>query len=1218
MAKREEQEQPAEREQAAQRRLYNLVVIGSSAGGIEALSTVVKALGSDFPVPVVIAQHLDPRHTSHLQEILTAHGALPVRTVAEQQPLAPGTVYVVPADRNVEIIDGHLHLLTDALPRPKPSINLLLSTAAAVYGESLIAVILTGTGSDGTEGARRVKDAGGTVIIENPETAAFSGMPASLAPSTVDLVADLGQIGPLLSNLLDGTYAATLPEADEEANLEDAREQALQSVLAQVREFSGVDFSSYKRPTILRRLHRRMVATNASDLSEYSLYLASHVDEYQRLTSSFLIKVTEFFRDPDLFNALRERVIPDLIAQARLRGNLLRIWSAGCATGEEAYSLAILVAEALGDELAQFQVQIFATDLDEDAIAFARRGTYPLAALSGVPEDLIARYFLSLDSTREVTKRLRGMIIFGQHDLGQRAPFPRIDLVLCRNVLIYFTRELQARALQLFAFALRDGGYLALGKAETTNPLEAYFLPIDARLKLYRRQGERLLVPISNPSEIKDLMPRLHTSELHDLRRSALRQNIRPSAQWAPQVSPPEKMQESAHDATLANANRARSAGEWLGNLVLSLPLGVVVVDRRYDIQEINGVALRQLGIYSAALGEDLIHLTQSVPGDALRTVIDAAFQRTRPTREREAAADNDSTVTAGKPDGAEAVVTLETVLGERRHLHVSCYPSPGTRMAGGEGRHTADGEVMLILIEDITSAVAEQERMHATVNRQQAEEQANQAREQSDQERNISTIQEENERLKAEISRIEGINRSLLEANQDLTDTVMNLRRNNEELAVGHEEAEANAEEVKTLNEEMQATNEELVTINEELEATVEELHTANSDIEARSRELQESSETLIAERATSEAARTQLEAILLSLGDGVLVVDHAGAIVLTNAAYERMFDTDTAGFVAEDEDGHPLPTAATPQQRAARGETFTMGFSLTDKDGMRRWFEATGQPIRNLNEKAAGVVAIRDITERSIYRFQDEFMKLVSHELRTPLTPLSTYLQSLGKLFADQPEGSRTRFYIERSQHQVQQIQRLLQDLLDIGRLRNNTFQLDLKRVTLDQVVASTVEVAGTMTTAHTIRLKLPDTPVVIECDSTRLEQVLLNLLTNVFTHAQGSKDIDVRLRRVGNEAEIQVQDYGGGIPAAALPHIFSRFFQVSRTDADRPSRRGLGLGLYITQKLVEGHGGRIEVTSVEAPNAGHGTTFTIHLPLAPEETVSAPEIKQSHAKP
>lgn len=1203
MAKQPERANHPKVAQSEPQPLYSLVVIGASAGGIEALSTVLGTLAPNFPIPIVVAQHLDPRRPSHLADILGRRSVLPVRTITDHDALALGVVHLVPADRHIEITDGHMRLLSDTTPRPKPSINLLLSSAAVAYGERLIAVILTGTGSDGAAGAREVKAHGGTVIIENPETAAFPGMPASLAPTTVDLVVDLNGVGPLLIQLLAGAEIPSPTNA--EATLQDnARERSLESVLAQVREQSGIDFSTYKRPTILRRIQRRMVATSVGDLTDYAQYLTRHPAERQRLVASFLIKVTEFFRDRELFDALRERVLPELITYARAHGNELRIWSAGCATGEEAYSLAILVAEALGDELERFHVHIFATDLDENAITFARRGVYPGVALTELSATLIARYFTKVDGNFEVNKNLRGMIIFGQHDLGQRPPFPNIDLVLCRNVLIYFTQELQARALQLFAFALRADGYLALGKAESARPLEAYFAPLQGSLKIYQRQGERVLGPIAGMTILKDFTLRVAAS--------------RPSAQASGGRSRPSNDHNAKADASrsgrsqlshLLTSERARTTNEWLGNVMLGLHVGIVVVDRRYDIQTINSVALRMLGIYTAAQGEDLIHLVRTIPGDSLRVAIDAAFQSAQASTAEAAA--------RRAYDGG-TVVTVETVLGERRHLHITCFPYTGAKAgegaeesAGRPGTETSvlaspsravDAMVVVIMIDDVSDTVAAQEREVASARRRRAEHESRQAHELGEQEHSIQVVQEENQRLKDEMERVTGINRSLLEANQDLTDTVLDLRSINEELLIGHEEAQASAEEVKTLNEELQATNEELVTVNEEMEATVEELHTANDDLQARGHELQQSAEALALQREVSEAARIRLEAILRSLSDAVLMVDRAGKPLLTNTAYAEMFGGAEANFACQDETGQPLPPEASPQQRAARGETFTMEFVIDRADGSRRWFEASGQPIRGDEPEFGGVVAIRDITERSLHRLEDEFVALASHELRTPLTPLGAYLELLRKMFADEPEDSRPRIYSERAWQQVVRLKRLVQDLLDLRRVQNGGFRLDTRRIALDQVVARTVTVAQTMTTEQTIKFTASDTPLVVEGDSMRLEQVLLNLLTNAITYAPQSERIDVSVQRSGNEAELRVQDYGPGIPAEALPRIFSRFYQVTSVN-DRPSRRGLGLGLYIVSELVTAHAGRVEVTSVEAPADGHGTTFTIRLPLAPD---------------
>jgi two-component system CheB/CheR fusion protein len=394
--------------------LFQLVVVGSSAGGIEALSTLVATLPADFTAPVVIAQHLDPARPSHLAQILARRAHLPVITVQDHELLAPGTIYVVPSNSHVAITDHDLALLPDAAGRPKPSVDLLLSSAAPVFGEQLIAVILTGTGSDGTAGALAVKQAGGTVIIQDPDTAAYPGMPQSLAPETVDVVAELPQIGPLLHRLLAGE--ALPPYANGEPELH--------ALLEQLHAQSGLDFRLYKRATILRRLQRRIVTTNSGDLAGYQAYLAANPDEQQRLISSFLIKVTQFMRDPEVFDYLRAELLPALHAALPAQNAQLRLWSAGCATGEEAYSLAILLCEELGGDLERVGVKIFATDVDADAITFARHGVYPAAALATLPPDLVARYFVRSSDSYTVTKRVRGLVVFGEHDLSRARPSP--------------------------------------------------------------------------------------------------------------------------------------------------------------------------------------------------------------------------------------------------------------------------------------------------------------------------------------------------------------------------------------------------------------------------------------------------------------------------------------------------------------------------------------------------------------------------------------------------------------------------------------------------------------------------------------------------------------------------------------------------------------------------------------------------------------------------
>src|SRR5690349_3865926 len=865
---------------------FHLVVVGSSAGGIEAISTLLASIKPGFPAPIVIAQHLDPSRQSHLADILSRRSALPVRTIEDREQLVPGTVYVVPANHQIQVSDSHIQLTADGSARMKPSVDLLLTSAAEAFGDRLIAVILSGTGSDGAAGARIVKKAGGTVIIQDPDTAAYPGMPLSLSPTTVDIVANLDRMGAILTDLLAGVSVPTQPD----------QKQQLQSFLGEIRDRFGLDFNSYKMPTILRRLRRRIVATDSDDLTGYIDYLRTHPDEYRQLVNTFLIKVTEFFRDPDLFTYLRETVVPDLVLQSRKRGNELRIWSAGCATGEEPYSLAIVISEVLGAALEHFNVRIFATDADGDAIAFARRGVYPTQALARLPEDLIARYFTREDGNFHVKKRLRALTVFGQHDLGGRAPFPHIDMILCRNVLIYFTPELQQRTLRLFAYSLRDGGYLVLGKAETPGQLAEFFTPLHKQQKVYRRHGDRILIP---PARTADSLP-APPQRLALTRRSSSSAGLGLAA--------------GARDM-----QRVRSAAE---GLLLRLPVGIVVVDRRYDIQVINSAARRFLSIHGPAIGEDLIHEARGIAQTQLREAIDQALR-------------------AGESVTLEEVAVEGLTDGQPRYVQMSCHPQ---HVEGENG----PAETVTVLVQDVTAQV--RARQAADDELRTTSQALTQVREE---------VEQRAANRDALVQRLVETNRQLIEANQELTSTNEELRTTNEEFLLSAEEAQAAIEEVETLNEELQATNEELETLNEELQATIEELNTTNDDLNARTVELQEMAQT-------SEQERARLAAILLSIGDAVLVVDGTGNTALTNRAFDAMFGGLGARLVAEDEHGRPLPAERTPQRRAARGESFSMEFNSTRADSTRRRCEAKGEPIAGGDIPRGGVVVIRDITDR------------------------------------------------------------------------------------------------------------------------------------------------------------------------------------------------------------------------------------------------------------
>jgi two-component system CheB/CheR fusion protein len=469
-------------------------------------------------------------------------------------------------------------------------------------------------------------------------------------------------------------------------------------------------------------------------------------------------------------------------------------------------------------------------------------------------------------------------VVFGQHDLGQRAPFPRIDVALCRNVLIYFTPELQRRALQLFAFALRDAGYLVLGKAESTTPLAEHFTLVQPRLRIYRRHGERVLLP---PARIRDVTPAVSVG----------------APATRPALSGMERELARVHilSGTKAPSERAEQ-------VLIELPIGVVVVDRRYDIQSINPVARRLLGVHASAIGEDLIHQALRGLAEPLRDVVDAALQGNT----RSLVYELDS-----MPDTP----------GQTRWFELQACPYR-------QLDHQDNGELVLITAADVT----ERERL-----RREREAAAAQA-------------EREAEHLRTLLDESTTSVRQLIEANEELAATNTTLRSANEELLVGNEESQAGMEEIETLNEEQQATNEELETLNEELQATVEELNTTNDDLQARGLELQELARSV-------DEERSRLAAVLAGLPDAVLVVDRQGVPILTNEAYYRLFGDGQIELV--DDQGRYLPDEPALPQRAARGDAFRIRFNVRRGDGAQP-FEAIGQPIRT-DGVDGGVIVIR-----------------------------------------------------------------------------------------------------------------------------------------------------------------------------------------------------------------------------------------------------------------
>ena len=466
---------------------FPIVGIGASAGGLEALDLFLGQVPAGSGMAFVVVQHLDPTHQGILPELLQRVTAMPVLQVTDQMPVQPDHVYVIPPNRDLSLLHGQLHLLEPVAPRGlRLPIDFFFRSLASDRGEAAIGIILSGMGSDGTLGLRAIKEVAGLGFVQTPASAKFDGMPRSaIDAGMADGVAPPEE--------LPARIIASLPCGGRPGRGQKPAEKelgALDKVLILLRAQTGQDFSLYRKPTIQRRIERRMGLHQIGRLQDYVRYLRENPTEVDLLFQELLIGVTQFFRDPAAWERLRDESWPALLA-ANPDGAAFRAWTAGCSTGEEAYSLAIIFQEALErvPHGKQYSLLLFATDLDKNAIDRARQGFYPANVAADVSEERLRRFFIKEDQGYRVRKPIREMVIFAPQNLALDPPFTNLDLVACRNLLIYLDPDLQKKIIPLFHYALKPGGFLFLGSAESIGTAADLFTPLDRKLRIYQRLG---------------------------------------------------------------------------------------------------------------------------------------------------------------------------------------------------------------------------------------------------------------------------------------------------------------------------------------------------------------------------------------------------------------------------------------------------------------------------------------------------------------------------------------------------------------------------------------------------------------------------------------------------------------------------------------------------------------------------------------------------------
>ena len=735
-----------------------IVGIGASAGGLEAFSELLSHLPTDTGMGFVVVQHLSPEQESRLRDLLANATRMPVVTVTAGMVVEANHVYVIPPNAQMTIAQGRLHLsdCDQTLGRVK-TIDLFLESLAADQTDHAIAIILSGSNNDGALGAKAIRTAGGIVFAQDQETAKFAEMPtATIAAGSADFVLSPVEIAAELVKLKRHPYLCppALPEQDFVGGVAIAEEELI-TVFRLLQRQTGVDFTNYKPTTLQRRLQRRMALQKCLDLGDYIQYLQDYPSEIQALYQDVLITVTSFFRDPEVYNSLQERVMPRLLKQPSAGANI-RIWVPGCATGEEAYSLAMCLLESLQPLLISPSIQIFGTDISDAAIDTARIGFYQETQMENVSPERRLRFFNEVDGGYQIKKVVRELCIFARQDLSSDPPFSEIDLLSCRNVLIYFQPVLQKRVLSFFHYSLKPTGFLVLGNAESLGDTTDLFDVFDAQARIYTRR--------SVPSRL----------------------NFDFIASYYPRET--EMAQRQGFADTLNRSNLQ----QWADQIVLSRfgPAGVIVNDQ-LDILQFRGDTTPYLKIPAGEPSFNLLKMIRPRLLIDLRMAIEESRQQGIAIR-RSGLKMQDSS------EFAEVDLTLEVI-----PFHIS----------------TAPERCYLILFErelpdplptppDQVAAIAT-EVVELDPDVQRLRQELASARQE---------LLDTQTLLQLTIEEKEATNQQLIAANEEILSSNEELKSTNEELQTAKEEIQSANEELKTTNDELHNRNLEARRANDDL----------------------------------------------------------------------------------------------------------------------------------------------------------------------------------------------------------------------------------------------------------------------------------------------------------------------------------------------------------------------------------------------------------------
>jgi len=1197
-----------------------VVGVGASAGGLAALQEFLGHLPADNALAVIVVQHLDPQRESALVEILARATSLPVKEVVDGAPAVPGTIHVVPRNVQASLRDGRLRLDQSEPGSARHSIDHLLSSIARDAGERAVAVILSGTGADGREGLVAVRQIGGTTFAQSEDSAQFADMPRhAIETGCVDLVLPPAAIAAELARITRDGVPSVVSSAGDLAGGVGHEPIDTGRALDLVQSTTGVDLGGLSTRHVERRLARRALLSGVERPTDYMTMLATSPAEVVNLKRDLLIGVTSFFRDPEAFAALRQRAFPALVDR-RDAGDAIRIWVPGCASGEEAYSIGMALTDFCEERARRVRFQIFGTDLNDAAIIAARAAVYRESALADLPAGYASRFFKRTEHGFQVERELRERCVFAVHNLFTDPPLSHLDLVSCRNLMIYAAQSSQQRLLATFQFALEPGGFLMLGGAESIGAGSDLFVALDRRHRLFaRKPGPSRLPP----------------------RRG--KQPGEPTARGLgvarPPVGPPRDA--NPQPDTVAEALLEHFA-----------PKDFVVVGPDFEILRFHG----KLGRYfSPATGDASLNLLRLVDENLaldLRVLLhEARAHGGRATKHGAVFQSNGRTPSKVSleaipvaPQDEGGGLTIIVFSPETDAGPTTASPSPPpmreTRRDGFEDELTVTRELLRQVVEDQDAV---RDDVHtANVELQSANEELQTTNEE------LETAKEElqatNEELHTVNQELQVRNQELNQLNADLNnliasadisivmlDAELRVRRFTPSAAallrissqdIGRDVRDLHAspdlgEVVPQLRAVLAARTAHDVEIRDhdgrwytvrlhpylDVEGRIDGVVISFIDVDTIRRSL-----------AAATEARDYARAVVETVRSPLVELDADLRVRAANPCYHETFAT-TADEVID----HPLFDLADGGDDRAEAWRQLEGMTAGAQEirDLKLDLRLRGGGVRKLVLSAREIqggsagerrilVAVQDVTaERALAdalreradalaaadHAKDEFLAGLSHELRTPLTAIVGWSQHIVEEGLSVAEQAAAMQSILRN---ALALNALVGDLLDVSRVLNGNLALQLQALDLGPLLAESRDSAAPAAISRSIHIDLvvpPGLPTV-NADRTRMRQVIDNLLSNALKFTPAGGTVRIELRDDAAAQSIVVTDDGAGMTEEQLRRVFERYYQ-----ATPDGRTGLGLGLSLVRDIVALHGGGIEATSA---GVGKGSTFTVRLPL------------------